>query len=191
MPSQPPRVDVRSLHSAMEPSVNPADTQVSGLASAHATNSWTMTDGYIDPCFSSSDTDTFSANGLAFAGQGDSFYSPPVADATDGSSDGSRPSPELAQATRPSSARRGSKTEKSRAKNRVAAKKCRQKSKRNIADLEARKDEVCQEHKFLKASVTDLQNEVLFLKGEILNHGHCDSAVIQNYIADAASAMHR
>lgn len=73
-----------------------------------------------------------------------------------------------------------------REKNRVAARKCRQKAKRNVAALQKQERELSQRHRELLGHVGSLRDEVLDLKNEVLGHADCGSDVIQNYIANAA-----
>ncbi|RWA13762.1 hypothetical protein EKO27_g1350 [Xylaria grammica] len=73
-----------------------------------------------------------------------------------------------------------------RERNRVAARKCRQKAKLNFAGLQRRERELSQQNKLLHSHVGGLREEVLDLKNEILRHSDCNSSVIQDYIANAA-----
>ncbi|KAI1420376.1 hypothetical protein F5Y12DRAFT_131528 [Xylaria sp. FL1777] len=73
-----------------------------------------------------------------------------------------------------------------RERNRVAARKCRQKAKQNFAGLQRREKELSQQNKVLHSHVGGLRDEILDLKNEILRHSHCNSSVIQNYITNAA-----
>lgn len=73
-----------------------------------------------------------------------------------------------------------------REKNRVAARKCRQKAKDNAVELQRRESELRQQNKMLLGYVGSLREEILDLKDEILRHSDCNSGVIQNYIACAA-----
>ncbi|KAI1381122.1 hypothetical protein F4677DRAFT_402205 [Hypoxylon crocopeplum] len=71
-------------------------------------------------------------------------------------------------------------------KNRVAASKCREKKKRESANLQAREKVLAAERDALKSIVDALRMEVLELKNEVLSHGMCDSSVIQRYINETA-----
>ncbi|KAI0523789.1 hypothetical protein F5B22DRAFT_417363 [Xylaria bambusicola] len=73
-----------------------------------------------------------------------------------------------------------------RERNRVAARKCRQKAKQNFVGLQRREKELSQKNKALHSHVGCLRDEILDLKNEILRHSGCNSSVIQNYIANAA-----
>ncbi|KAI1366759.1 hypothetical protein F5Y08DRAFT_118335 [Xylaria arbuscula] len=73
-----------------------------------------------------------------------------------------------------------------RERNRVAARKCRQKAKQNFTSLQRREKELSQKNKALHNHVGGLRDEILDLKNEILKHSGCNSSVIQNYIANAA-----
>lgn len=66
--------------------------------------------------------------------------------------------------------------------NRLAAAKCRTKTKRDVSTLQEREQVLVQEHVRLSACVNNLRDEVLDLKNEILRHGDCDSDVITAYI---------
>jgi hypothetical protein len=76
-----------------------------------------------------------------------------------------------------------------RYKNRVAAAKCRRKSKRRVGDLHQREKELSVENEMLRAQVKHLRNEVITLKTEILRHSNCESDVIQAYICYAAEQV--
>ncbi|KAI1311414.1 hypothetical protein F5Y03DRAFT_306650 [Xylaria venustula] len=73
-----------------------------------------------------------------------------------------------------------------RERNRVAARKCRQKAKRNFNGLQRREKELNEQNKMLLRHVGCLRDEVLELKNEILRHSACNSSVIQDYIAKVA-----
>ncbi|KAI0818153.1 hypothetical protein GGR55DRAFT_60655 [Xylaria sp. FL0064] len=73
-----------------------------------------------------------------------------------------------------------------RERNRVAARKCRQKAKKNFVGLQQREKELSQRNKVLHSHVGGLRDQILDLKNEILRHSACDSSVIQDYIARAA-----
>ncbi|KAI0404896.1 hypothetical protein F4802DRAFT_615307 [Xylaria palmicola] len=73
-----------------------------------------------------------------------------------------------------------------RERNRVAARKCRQKAKQNIAGLQRREKELGQQNRMLQSYVSSLRDEILDLKTEILRHSTCNNAVIQTYISNAA-----
>ncbi|KAI1176847.1 hypothetical protein F4777DRAFT_235516 [Nemania sp. FL0916] len=73
-----------------------------------------------------------------------------------------------------------------RERNRVAARKCRQRARQNVAGLQQREKELSQQNRALLGYVGSLREEILDLKNEILRHSECDSGVIQEYIANAA-----
>ncbi|KAI1820804.1 hypothetical protein F4861DRAFT_542610 [Xylaria intraflava] len=73
-----------------------------------------------------------------------------------------------------------------RERNRVAARKCRQKAKKNVAELQRRERYLGRRNRMLLGCVSSLREEILVLKNEILRHSECNSNVIQNYIANAA-----
>ncbi|KXJ93856.1 hypothetical protein Micbo1qcDRAFT_172746 [Microdochium bolleyi] len=76
-----------------------------------------------------------------------------------------------------------------RERNRLAAHKCRQKSKVNAEELQRQERELAEQHRCLTQHVQFLRNEVLDLKNEILRHGTCDSQLISEYIARAAQSL--
>lgn len=81
------------------------------------------------------------------------------------------------------------KTPRSREANRLAAAKCRRKSRKSVSKLQERERCLVLENRRLIASATQLRDEVLNLKTEILGHGDCDSDVIKAYIDNAARKM--
>ncbi|KAI1506221.1 hypothetical protein F5X99DRAFT_127404 [Biscogniauxia marginata] len=75
-------------------------------------------------------------------------------------------------------------------KSRLAANKCRQKKKKENANLEAQSRLLEDQQIKLKAAADVLQSEVLILKNEILKHGLCsDCEPIQRYIAESANRL--
>ncbi|WQF76260.1 Putative basic-leucine zipper domain-containing protein [Colletotrichum destructivum] len=76
-----------------------------------------------------------------------------------------------------------------RVKNRVAAKRCREKTKQYETELANKEKQVTQKRVYLDACVTALKNEVLALRNQILDHGNCDCEMIQGYIARTASSV--
>lgn len=74
-----------------------------------------------------------------------------------------------------------------RERNRVAATKCRAKSKAAISRLEEDEKTVSDQRNSLSAEKSALMNEVLNLRMELLKHGHCHTdGNIQNYLQNAA-----
>ncbi|KAI1385542.1 uncharacterized protein F4822DRAFT_432395 [Hypoxylon trugodes] len=80
----------------------------------------------------------------------------------------------------------GSKAKRSRERNRVAARKCRQKAKVNTNELRERERIESQRNQLLSNCVVSLRGEVINLKSEILRHSDCNSKVIRDYIQKAA-----
>ncbi|ORY66393.1 uncharacterized protein BCR38DRAFT_340104, partial [Pseudomassariella vexata] len=76
-----------------------------------------------------------------------------------------------------------------REKNRLAASRCREKSKKHIDDLREWERELTAQRSSLAAHAAILREEVLQLKNEIIRHGDCDCDFIQNYLASAARNM--
>ncbi|KUI67523.1 Transcription factor atf21 [Cytospora mali] len=77
-------------------------------------------------------------------------------------------------------------TKEHRARNRMAATKCRARAKAATAELEATERETESQHQELSAEASSLQTEVLALKNEVLMHGNCDNHAIQQYLSNAA-----
>ncbi|CAK7199772.1 hypothetical protein SEUCBS139899_002455 [Sporothrix eucalyptigena] len=74
-----------------------------------------------------------------------------------------------------------------RERNRMAATKCRAKSKAAISKLEEDERAVTEEHNALFAQKVELVDEVLSLRMELIRHGHCvGDDNIQNYLNNAA-----
>jgi hypothetical protein len=67
-------------------------------------------------------------------------------------------------------------------RNRMAASKCRQKKKKWMQELEHREEEIDRRNKALHALVSDLKEEVLILKNQLLSHHNCNCNVIQQYV---------
>ncbi|KAI1756598.1 hypothetical protein F4782DRAFT_483271 [Xylaria castorea] len=76
--------------------------------------------------------------------------------------------------------------ERHRERNRVAARKCRQKAKQNVAELQRSERELGLQNKVLRTHVRSLREDILDLKTEILKHSDCGNAIIQKYITNAA-----
>ncbi|KAK6843558.1 bZIP transcription factor [Apiospora arundinis] len=83
-------------------------------------------------------------------------------------------------------AARGQRHERNREKNRLAASKCREKSKKYVDELRERERELAAQRASLSQHAASLREEVLWLKNEILRHGDCNCEFIQNYLATAA-----
>lgn len=79
--------------------------------------------------------------------------------------------------------------QRKRERNRVAAAKCRQKSKVNVDDLRHRERRLSQNNDILKAQAGCLREEVLGLKNSILQHCDCDSQIIDQHIANEATRV--
>jgi hypothetical protein len=73
-----------------------------------------------------------------------------------------------------------------RERNRIAARKCRQKAKQSISKLQQRERDLHEQNKVLLSYAASLREEILYLKNEILRHSNCNSSLIQEYIANAA-----
>lgn len=74
-------------------------------------------------------------------------------------------------------------------RNRVAASKCRQKKKEWTNGLEARARDLQAEKNDLMLMTKSLNDEVLYLKGELLKHANCGCAHIGNYLAREVQAL--
>ncbi|KAI8585163.1 hypothetical protein BDZ88DRAFT_433786 [Geranomyces variabilis] len=68
-------------------------------------------------------------------------------------------------------------------RNRVAASKCRMKKKQWLQDLETKSAEIGQSNRQLQSIVTQLKEEVMVLKSQLLLHRNCTCNVIQQYIS--------
>ncbi|KAK7699459.1 hypothetical protein SLS64_011597 [Diaporthe eres] len=73
-----------------------------------------------------------------------------------------------------------------RTRNRAAATKCREKSKLAEEELESSERAMSSEHQRLSVMARGLRDEVLLLKHELLAHGNCDDASIQQYLSRQA-----
>ncbi|CAN8105294.1 unnamed protein product [Discula destructiva] len=76
-----------------------------------------------------------------------------------------------------------------RQRSRRAATKCREKTKKATAELEATEKAITAENLELTKTVKDLRGEVLALKNQLLLHGNCDCDIIQRYLRKAAHAI--
>jgi hypothetical protein len=74
-------------------------------------------------------------------------------------------------------------------KNRVAAHKCRQRSKEYINSLETRTQNILAKNKMLMESVESLRWEALRLKDEVLNHAECDFWAVDQYLTRCAEGL--
>ncbi|RYP78062.1 hypothetical protein DL771_000755 [Monosporascus sp. 5C6A] len=73
-----------------------------------------------------------------------------------------------------------------RERNRIAAQKCRRKSKQYQKDLTGRARDLANLNKLLSAERLALKDEVFLLKSEVLKHGSCNCSMIDDYIAKTA-----
>ncbi|RYP37249.1 hypothetical protein DL768_010887 [Monosporascus sp. mg162] len=106
------------------------------------------------------------------------------------------PPPKSVRDVRPPRKRRHTETsdtdsqaELRRQRNRLAASKCRRKSKQKNDIMLERQRELEQQYHLLKLYVQSLKVEVLDLREELLKHAHCDCQPIQNHIAKTAQAV--
>ncbi|ORX89666.1 hypothetical protein K493DRAFT_318533 [Basidiobolus meristosporus CBS 931.73] len=67
-------------------------------------------------------------------------------------------------------------------RNRVAASKCRQKKKMWVKELEQKSEEITTRNKELQLMVSQLKEELLQLKSQLLGHRNCNCNVIQQYV---------
>lgn len=70
-------------------------------------------------------------------------------------------------------------------KNRQAASKCRQKKKAQIKELERRAEVEAERNRELQRMVAALRDELIVIKGQLLDHGECGCPVIQRWTASA------
>lgn len=80
-------------------------------------------------------------------------------------------------------------TELRRQRNRIAASKCRRKSKQKNDIMLERERELEQRHNALKSCVDSLKAEVLDLREEVLKHANCDNEPIQNHITQSIQTV--
>jgi hypothetical protein len=71
-------------------------------------------------------------------------------------------------------------------KNRIAAAKCRERSKEHVGELVARASDLSSKNNILKADETTLRDQVLNLKNEVLRHAVCGSWAIDAYVSRCA-----
>jgi len=74
-----------------------------------------------------------------------------------------------------------------RKRNRIAAVKCRLKKKIQVSRLAEDERKAEEENAYLSSQVSELKEEVLSLKSEILRHAQCDCPLIDAYISNQAS----
>ena len=72
------------------------------------------------------------------------------------------------------------------ARSRVAANKCRAKTKQAMADLESKERAMSSAHQELSATARGLRDEVLQLKTALLAHGNCGDSLIHQYLINQA-----
>ncbi|KAH7248476.1 hypothetical protein B0J15DRAFT_449729 [Fusarium solani] len=78
------------------------------------------------------------------------------------------------------------KIKKVRERNRVAANKFRTRKKKDLARLQSDEEAIEQRHRTLTSCVDDLNEELLHLKMQLLQHTGCNCTLIQNYIENEA-----
>ncbi|KAI0125965.1 hypothetical protein BJ170DRAFT_455655 [Xylariales sp. AK1849] len=83
----------------------------------------------------------------------------------------------------------GMQQDRNREKNRLAASKCREKSKKFVDELRERERDLTNQRAKLTACAAALKDEVLMLKHEIFRHGNCKCDFIQNYLNNAAKQI--
>ncbi|KND01298.1 uncharacterized protein SPPG_03108 [Spizellomyces punctatus DAOM BR117] len=71
-------------------------------------------------------------------------------------------------------------------RNRLAASKCRMKKKQWLQDLENRSTDASAKNRQLQMIVTQLKEEVMMLKNQLLLHRNCSCNVIQQYISTSS-----
>jgi hypothetical protein len=71
-------------------------------------------------------------------------------------------------------------------KNRIAAAKCRERSKGHVMGLVARASDLSSKNKTLKTDETALREKILNLKNEVLRHAGCGSWAIDGYVSQCA-----
>ncbi|KAF2838130.1 hypothetical protein M501DRAFT_1004979 [Patellaria atrata CBS 101060] len=96
-----------------------------------------------------------------------------------------QPEPELVPEDPEEAAKRNAFLER----NRLAASKCRQKKKEWTQDLEKKARELAAERAYLMAQVSELKNNILFLKDECLKHSNCGCTRIRDYLQREAQLI--
>ncbi|KAI1143863.1 hypothetical protein F5Y05DRAFT_362857 [Hypoxylon sp. FL0543] len=76
-----------------------------------------------------------------------------------------------------------------RERNRRAAAKCRKKAKLSQLELQERERTLARQNRLLVATISELKEEVLSLKHEILKHNDCQDELVRNYIWKAAQGL--
>jgi len=71
-------------------------------------------------------------------------------------------------------------------RNRIAADKCRMRKKEELARLQFDEQATEQRHKELSSCMNDLNEEILYLKMQLLQHTSCNCTLIQHYIKNEA-----
>ncbi|KAI8394181.1 uncharacterized protein BYT42DRAFT_33904 [Radiomyces spectabilis] len=74
-------------------------------------------------------------------------------------------------------------------RNRVAASKCRQKKKKWMQELEQRSEQVANRNKELHDLVSQLREETMYLRNQLLAHGNCDCTVVQSYLRKTSAQI--
>jgi hypothetical protein len=69
---------------------------------------------------------------------------------------------------------------------RIAAAKCRERSKGHVVELVARASDLSSKNKTLKAEETALREQILNIKNEVLRHAGCGSWAIDGYVSQCA-----
>ncbi|KAI8917782.1 hypothetical protein DFJ77DRAFT_457805 [Powellomyces hirtus] len=99
------------------------------------------------------------------------------------SEDGSDLKPGIKRRTPPTEEEQDDKRKRFLERNRLAASKCRMKKKQWLQDLEVKSAEVGQTNRQLQAIISQLKEEVMVLKSQLLLHQNCTCNVIQQYIS--------
>ena len=71
-------------------------------------------------------------------------------------------------------------------RNRIAATKFRIRKREDLARLESDEQDIEQRHRTLSSCVDDLNDEILYLKMQLLQHTSCNCTLIQHYIKNEA-----
>ncbi|KAI7870934.1 hypothetical protein BDF14DRAFT_1687895, partial [Spinellus fusiger] len=74
-------------------------------------------------------------------------------------------------------------------RNRVAAYKCRQKKKKWMKNLETHAEYTANQNKELQMMVAQLREESMFLRNQLLTHGHCDCYSVQAYLRQSSAQL--
>ncbi|KAI5455862.1 hypothetical protein BGZ63DRAFT_397491 [Mariannaea sp. PMI_226] len=83
--------------------------------------------------------------------------------------------------------KRSTKYKRVQERNRIAAIKCRMRKREDLARLQSDEQAIEQRHRMLSICMNELNEEILYLKTQLLKHTNCNCDLIQNYIKTKAA----